>query len=168
VWSRIQLIPVHALGSWYIHYFQSESNVFMSCEIWSYHVSEDSSQSLLGCDTIQCWSRITTFWKTLLPSSSAWYPELYGITTEKTLTWMFMTYLCHCHDSSGGIALDYGLDDWGSRVRFLVGAGNFSLHHCAQNGSGLPSLLSNGYQVSFPGVKAAGAWSWSHTSWHGA
>jgi hypothetical protein len=26
----------------------------------------------------------------------------------------------------------YGLDDWGSRVRFPVGAGNFSLHHRVQ------------------------------------
>jgi hypothetical protein len=32
-------------------------------------------------------------------------------------------------DSSVGIALGYGLDDWGSRVRFPAGAGNFSLHH---------------------------------------
>jgi hypothetical protein len=28
-----------------------------------------------------------------------------------------------------GIALGYRLDDQGSRVQFLVGAGNFSLHH---------------------------------------
>jgi hypothetical protein len=28
-----------------------------------------------------------------------------------------------------GIALGYGLDDRGSRVRFPVGAGNFPLHH---------------------------------------
>jgi hypothetical protein len=32
-------------------------------------------------------------------------------------------------DSSVGIALGYGLNDRGSRVRFPVGAGNFSLHH---------------------------------------
>jgi hypothetical protein len=38
--------------------------------------------------------------------------------------------------SSVGIALDYGLDDRVSRVRFPEGAGNFSLHHCVQNGSG--------------------------------
>jgi hypothetical protein len=37
---------------------------------------------------------------------------------------------------SVGIALGYGLDDRGSRVRFLTGAGNFSLHHRVQNGSG--------------------------------
>jgi hypothetical protein len=39
-------------------------------------------------------------------------------------------------DSSVGIALGYGLDDRGSRVRFSAGAGNFSLHHPVQNGSG--------------------------------
>jgi hypothetical protein len=54
-------------------------------------------------------------------------------------------------DNSVGIALGYGLDDRGSRVRFPVRAGNFSLHHRVQNGS------SRG---SFPEGKAAGAWSW--------
>jgi hypothetical protein len=39
-------------------------------------------------------------------------------------------------DSSVGITLDYGLDNWGSRVRFPAGAGNFSLHRRVQNGSG--------------------------------
>jgi hypothetical protein len=39
-------------------------------------------------------------------------------------------------DSSVGIALGYGLDDRGSRVRFPAGAVNFSLYHCVQNGSG--------------------------------
>jgi hypothetical protein len=34
------------------------------------------------------------------------------------------------------IALDYGLDDRGSKVRFPAGAGNFSFHHRVQNGSG--------------------------------
>jgi hypothetical protein len=36
------------------------------------------------------------------------------------------------HDSSVGIALGYGLDDRGSRVRIRAGAGNFSLHHRVQ------------------------------------
>jgi hypothetical protein len=50
-----------------------------------------------------------------------------------------------------GVALGYGLDDRGSRVRFPAEAGNFSLHHRVQNGSeGPPSLLSNGYQGFFP------------------
>jgi hypothetical protein len=39
-------------------------------------------------------------------------------------------------DSSVGIALGYGLDDRGSRVRFPAGAGNFSLHHRVHNGCG--------------------------------
>jgi hypothetical protein len=39
-------------------------------------------------------------------------------------------------DSSVGIALGYGLDDRCSRIRFPAGAGNFSLHHRVQNGSG--------------------------------
>jgi hypothetical protein len=42
---------------------------------------------------------------------------------------------CKSRDSSVGIALGYGLDDWGSRVRFPAGAGNFSVHHRVQNGS---------------------------------
>jgi hypothetical protein len=37
--------------------------------------------------------------------------------------------------TSVGIALGYGLEDWGPRFRLPVGAGNFSLHHRVQNGS---------------------------------
>jgi hypothetical protein len=61
-------------------------------------------------------------------------------------------------DSSVGIALGYGLDERGSRVRFPAGSGNFSLHHRVQNGSGAHSAS---YPVttrgSFPGGKATGA-----------
>jgi hypothetical protein len=39
-------------------------------------------------------------------------------------------------DSTVGIAPGYELDGLGSRVRFLVVAGNFSLNHRVQNGSG--------------------------------
>jgi hypothetical protein len=60
-------------------------------------------------------------------------------------------------DSSVGIALGYGLDDWNSRVRFPAGAGNFSLHHCVQNGSGAHPAYPMGTRGSFPGGKAAGA-----------
>jgi hypothetical protein len=64
-------------------------------------------------------------------------------------------------DSSVGIALGYGLDDRGSRFRFPAGAGNFSLHHRVQNGSGAhPASYPIGRRGSFPGSKAAGAWSW--------
>jgi hypothetical protein len=48
-----------------------------------------------------------------------------------------------------GIALGYGLDDRGSRARFPVAAGNFSLHHCVQNGSGAHPVS---YPVGVPGA----------------
>jgi hypothetical protein len=63
-------------------------------------------------------------------------------------------------DSSVGIALGYGLDDRGSRVRFPAGAGNSLRHrvHLVQNGSGAhPASSPMGTGVSFPGDKAAGA-----------
>jgi hypothetical protein len=57
-----------------------------------------------------------------------------------------------------GIALGYGLDDRGSRVRFPAGAGNFSLHHSVQNCSGShPASYPIGTRGSFPGGKVAGA-----------
>jgi hypothetical protein len=53
--------------------------------------------------------------------------------------------------------LGYGLDDRGSRVRFPVGAGNFSPHHSVQNGSGAhPTSYSRGNKGPFLGGKAAG------------
>jgi hypothetical protein len=61
-------------------------------------------------------------------------------------------------DSSVGIALGYGLDDRGSRVRFPTGTGNFSLHHRVQHSSGAhPASYPMGIRGSFPGGKAAGA-----------
>jgi hypothetical protein len=61
-------------------------------------------------------------------------------------------------DSSVGIALGYGLDDRGSRVRFPAGAGNFSLHHRVHNDSGAhPDSYPMGTRGSFSGGKAAGA-----------
>jgi hypothetical protein len=60
--------------------------------------------------------------------------------------------------SSVGIVLGYGLDDWGSRIRFSTGAGNFSLHHRVQNGSRAhPASYPMGTRGSFPGDKAAEA-----------
>jgi hypothetical protein len=61
-------------------------------------------------------------------------------------------------NSSVGIAMGYGLDDRGSRVRFPTGAGNFSLHYRVQNGSGAhPASYPMGTKDSFSGGKAAGA-----------
>jgi hypothetical protein len=60
--------------------------------------------------------------------------------------------------SSVGIALGYGLDDWGSRIRFPAGTRNFSLHHRVQNGSGAhPASYPRGTRGSFSGGKGAGA-----------
>jgi hypothetical protein len=68
-------------------------------------------------------------------------------------------------DSSVGIALGYGLNNRGSRVRFPAGVGNFSLHRRVQNGSGAhPTSYPMGTRGSFLGGKAAGAWSWPLTS----
>jgi hypothetical protein len=72
------------------------------------------------------------------------------------------------HDSSVGIAADYGLNDRGSGVRFRAGTGNFSLHRRVQNGSApLPPVsypVGTRGSVPFGGGKAAGAWSWPLTS----
>jgi hypothetical protein len=60
------------------------------------------------------------------------------------------------HDSSVGIALGYGLDDRGFKVRFPAGAGNFSLYHRVQNCSGAhPASYPMSNRGSFPGGKAA-------------
>jgi hypothetical protein len=78
-------------------------------------------------------------------------------------------------DSSVGIAAGYGLDDRMIGVRFPAGAGNFSLHHCVQIGSGAhPASYPMGTRGSFPGSKAVGReadhsprskkeWSYSYT-----
>jgi hypothetical protein len=60
-------------------------------------------------------------------------------------------------DNSVGVALGYGLDDRGSRVRFSAGAGKFSLHQRIQNGSGAHPAYLMGTRGFFPGGKAAGA-----------
>jgi hypothetical protein len=61
-------------------------------------------------------------------------------------------------DSSVGIALGYGLDDRGSRVRLPAGAGKCSFHQRVQSGSGAhPASSPMGTRGSFPGGKAAGA-----------
>jgi len=49
---------------------------------------------------------------------------------------LFYYHLRSSRDGSFGIALGYGLDDWGSRVRFPTRAGNYSLQHRVQNSSG--------------------------------
>jgi hypothetical protein len=53
--------------------------------------------------------------------------------------------------SSVSIVSEYGLDDWAIEIRSPTGAKDFSSSLCVQTGSkNPPSLLSNGYQGSFP------------------
>jgi hypothetical protein len=69
-----------------------------------------------------------------------------------------LLYVYMDRDGSVGIALGYELDDRGSRVRFPARAGNFSLHHRVQNGSGAhPASYPMGTRGSFPEGKAAEA-----------
>jgi hypothetical protein len=70
----------------------------------------------------------------------------------------FHTYsvLHKSRDSSVGIALDYRLDDRGSRVRFPVGAGNLSLHRRVQNGSGA-------HPASYPEKTTSNEWNYTST-----
>jgi hypothetical protein len=93
----------------------------------------------------------------------AWY--LLKHTDNFTVTFrpyqLFLTQGMYSRDSSVGIALGDGLDDRGSGIRFSAGAGKFSLHHRVHNGSGVhPASYPTGNGGSFPGGKAAGAWSW--------
>jgi hypothetical protein len=67
-------------------------------------------------------------------------------------------YVYESRNSSVSIALGYGMDNRGSRVRFPAEAGKFSLHHRVQNASGAnPASYPIGIGGFFPGSKAAGA-----------
>jgi hypothetical protein len=67
------------------------------------------------------------------------------------------TWLSKSRGSSVGIALGYGLDDRGSRVRFPAGAGNFSLHHRVRTALGPTQPPIHWVHGALsPGGKAAG------------
>jgi hypothetical protein len=60
-------------------------------------------------------------------------------------------------DSSVSIATGYGLEDCMVWVRFPITAGNISLHHRVQTGSGAhPTSFPIGTGGSFPRGEAAG------------
>jgi hypothetical protein len=68
-------------------------------------------------------------------------------------------------DSLIGIDTGYGLDDRMIVVQFPAGAGNFSLRHRVQIGSGAhQASYPVGTRGSFPVGKVTGAWSWPHHS----
>jgi hypothetical protein len=84
--------------------------------------------------------------------------RLHGVVLSYVQVQFYLYLTLPSRDSSVGIALGYGLDDRGSRVRFPAGTGNFSLHHRVQNGSGAhPASYPMGARGSFPESKAAGA-----------
>jgi hypothetical protein len=113
----------------------------------------------------ECLNRFSVFVESLVTSSC------HGIKlnnfcqvpngTAFTLTHCIVTCYTPRHKFSSlfhKYSLPYGLDDRGSRVRFPAWAGNFSLHHRVQNGSGAhPASYPTGTRRSFPGGKAAGA-----------
>jgi hypothetical protein len=106
---------------------------------------------------------------TATPQRAPWIrlSKFYAIDLEYERTGnkanLNLVFLCLCglvksRDNSVGIALGYGLDNRGSRVRFLAGAGNFSLHHRVQTGSGAhPAPYPMGTRGCFSGDKAARA-----------
>jgi hypothetical protein len=99
--------------------------------------------------------------------------QLVSLTLIIIIIWLsffsFCMYVQESRGSSVGLALVYGLEDRGSRVRFPPGSGNFSLHHRVQNGSGThPASYPVGTGGSFPGGKAAGAWRVQRSRMHGA
>jgi hypothetical protein len=75
-----------------------------------------------------------------------------------TLTWL------HSREFSLGITTGCGLDDWGIRVRVLVGSRIFSSPRRPDRLWGPLRLLYNGYRWLFPGSKATGTWSSTFTS----
>jgi hypothetical protein len=76
----------------------------------------------------------------------------------KLIIIIIIIIIINSHDNSVGIALGYRLDDRCSKVRFPAGAGNFSLHHRVQNGSGAhPASYPMSTRGFLPGGKAAGA-----------
>jgi hypothetical protein len=75
---------------------------------------------------------------------------------EKSLCWSRACYIFRPSEQPVGISTD-GLDDRMIEVRFPAGAGNFSLHHRVQNGSGsYPSSYPMGTRALSRGVKRPG------------
>jgi hypothetical protein len=81
-----------------------------------------------------------------------------SVTTNSAFQYCYISMIPNkSRDSSVGIALRYGLDDRGSRVRFPAWTGNFSLHFRVQNGFGAyPASYPRGTRVSFRGAKRPG------------
>jgi hypothetical protein len=103
-----------------------------------------------------------------IQTSNVFYTIFIGNTISYLQVLQYQSYVANTfmsilvnfesRDSSVVIALGYGLEDQGSRVRFPAGPENFPLHHHVQNSSGAhPASYPVGTRGSFPGGKAAGA-----------
>jgi hypothetical protein len=89
--------------------------------------------------------------------------EVISVSLVETYFCEIITFM-RSRDSVVGIATGYGLDDQGVGVRVPVGQ-EFSILHVVQTGFGVhPTSYPMGTGGSFPGGKAAGAWSWPLTS----
>jgi hypothetical protein len=104
-----------------------------------------------------------------IPSSFIWSPSLIKLYPFLCLFLpLWPKYSSqHCVLRGAGIVQWYsaGLRAGWSGVRVSLGAGNFSLHHLVQTGSGAyPTSYPVGTRGSFPGGKAAGVWIWPLTS----
>jgi hypothetical protein len=113
---------------------------------------------LVGYERSPCWLHLLT--KRRYPTAT-----LHGVTDKKKKkkkkknSNSGLSYARNIFESRTiHKVLGYGLDDRGSRVRFPAGAGNFSLHHHVQNGSGAHlASYPMGTRGSFPGGNVAGA-----------
>jgi hypothetical protein len=83
-------------------------------------------------------------------------PDVFIVRDSFSLPFLLMVHPPHTYSQANPTRLRAG--DRCSRVRFPAGAGNYSLHHRVQNGSGVhPASYPMGTGGSFPGSKAAGA-----------
>jgi hypothetical protein len=86
--------------------------------------------------------------------------KISSFTKVYTINFLYHAVYPHLwsRDSSVGIALGYGLGDRGSTARLSAGAGNFSLQHRIQIGSGAHlASYPMGKRGSFTRGKVAGA-----------
>jgi hypothetical protein len=86
----------------------------------------------------------------LLPCGAGQHPVLLWQETLENKLFHLLSFK-QSRDSSVCVALGYGLDDRGSKFRFPAGAGNFSLHHRVQNGSGAYTAYAMCTRGSFRG-----------------
>jgi hypothetical protein len=126
---------------------QTEGHIFKALE---------NSRFLEKQTVIQLVNRFSTFYR----NSSLSYSQEHHLPLETHQNkWKWLNFANEITWGSSNkflFTFVFGLPNMfqNSRVRFLAGAGNFSLHHCVQNGSGAhPASYPMSTRGSFPGVK---------------